>query len=244
MERSNMFCSKCGKKAEGDFCWNCGAKLCVPQEDSVDNTHSESSSAEQKERAPFTSFSPTASYPIAMGKFEIDSAHQMMRYVPKFSFDPSAACFYFDDIIDAELIENGSSVFKTSTGSMITRAALGSIISGGLGIVAGVTAKRKEKQYITDLYIRITVNDPSKPMVKIPFIASKVERDSLAAETAITNIETVLSQIKIAQSSANKTANSSSSISSFEPTWRCPFCGFDNPDWKLVCKKCEKVKPH
>lgn len=243
-----MFCSKCGKQAEGEYCWNCGAKLYVPQGISTENNHSENPSekkpAEKKERAPYTSFSPTASYSIAMGKFEIDSLHRMMRYVPKFSFDPSGSCFYFDDIIDAELIENGSSAFNTSTASMITRAAIGSIISGGMGVVAGVTAKRKEKQYITELYIRITLNDPSNPMVKIPFIAGKVARDSLAAETATTNIETVLSQIKIAQSSSADEAAWDSSWSGTALTWRCQYCGFDNPDWKLVCKRCEKVKPH
>lgn len=29
-----------------------------------------------------------------------------------------------------------------------------------------------------------------------------------------------------------------------EKKWSCPYCGFENPEWKMVCKKCEKVKPH
>lgn len=249
-----VFCSKCGKQAEGDFCWNCGAKLYVPSQ--TDNApmqqeHPRSTKAnkpvvqEERRLASYIVFSPTKSYKTISGKFEIDEVHQMMRLVPYFGGE--AQHFHYQDIIDAELVQNDSAVLKTSTTSMITRAALGSIISGGMSIVAGATAKQNQISYIDSLYLRIYVKNNSVPTIKVSFISAKTATNSLEANGAMSNIEAVLGHIKQAQQAKPKETAYASSIPSERATpscsgkWHCPECDYINNG--NTCINCGASKP-
>lgn len=249
-----MFCSKCGKQAEGEFCWNCGSKLFVPASDNVSNQLKEATV--ERVLVPFSSFKADTTYAIATGSFEIDNVHQIMRFMPSRGYE--GVYFHFQDIFDAELIQNGSSVFKTSTSSMITRAILGSAISNGFGIIAGVTAKRNEQQYIDELYVRVMLKNTARPLAKIPFITGRIPRNSHTAEIAMGNIETVLTQIKLAQSTpAIETAYAQSGISAIAKSvnrpstgvsvgnqnWRCPECDYSNRGTVSTCSSCGASRP-
>lgn len=261
-----MYCSQCGKQADGEFCWNCGAKLYVPQSNSIETSGSTNvtsgepvktvepvKSTEPKERrlASYSLFRATQpAIAIAGGTFEVDDTHQMMRVTP--TYGTEGVYFHFQDIIDAELVRNESSVFKTSTGSMLTRAALGSLISGGLGIVAGSTATKKQQGFITSLYIRVYLKNNSNPFVRIDFVSGKLSNESWLANSAMANIETALGYIKKAQitepidtayDSENSLANIARRIpeAASKSTWRCPSCDYVNSG--LTCKNCGKSRP-
>ncbi|MGN0551986.1 MAG: zinc finger Ran-binding domain-containing protein [Oscillospiraceae bacterium] len=251
-----MFCSKCGKQAEGTYCWNCGAELYKPtQQDTTAQDTAVSEKKENRKLADFVLFNPTISYPISSGTFEIDDIHQMMRVMP--SFGTNGIYWHWQDIVDAELVRNDSSVYKTSTSSMITRAALGSLISTGMGIVAGATAKRNEQKYIDTLYIRVTLKNCKVSSVIINFISGKSAAGSWVAETMLSSIESALRQIQLAQTAepteaayARKPliddAPKPTATSHVVPTpsglkWRCPQC--DNLNSGLTCKICGINKP-
>lgn len=264
-----MFCSKCGKQAEGEFCWSCGAKLYVPQQNNAasqaDNTPTvnapvktqETPTAAPKALVSYMAFKATATYPIATGSFEIDSTHQIMRFMP--ARGDEGVYFHYQDIFDAELVQNGSSVFKTSTGSMVTRAIIGSVISEGFGIIAGATAKKNEQQYIDELYVRVMLKNPSNPVARIPFITGRTARNSQAASTAMENIETVLTQIKLAQATppvetayaqsgmsaaARSTVRRTPAVSSGNQNWRCPECDYNNRGTAMTCDNCGEPRPN
>lgn len=81
--------------------------------------------------------------------------------------------YKYSDIVDFELLEDGESIAQGGLG----RALVGGALFGGTGaVVGGVTGKRKNKGVCTNLKIKITVNDISKPVVYIPFIESKVKK--------------------------------------------------------------------
>lgn len=42
-----MYCSKCGTKADGDFCWKCGSKLYKPTDNEENNFESDSNISNQ-----------------------------------------------------------------------------------------------------------------------------------------------------------------------------------------------------
>jgi hypothetical protein len=62
-----------------------------------------------------------------------------------------AVPYSYDDIVDFELLEDGSSIIKGGVGSSIVRAAL----FGGIGAVVGsATGKKKIKQTLAELITR------------------------------------------------------------------------------------------
>ena len=88
----------------------------------------------------------------------------------------------FDDILDCNIkdephVEKASVTFKTTTssGSMLGRAVVGGILTGGVGaIIGGVTAKKKtvavplgSDKTIHDFTVVININDLSSPIVYV-----------------------------------------------------------------------------
>lgn len=72
--------------------------------------------------------------------------------------------YNFKDIIDYELLIDGTSVSKASMGSALTKTLLfGSIIGG-------TTAKRRSVDYCTELKIKISLNDFNNPVQYIDFL--------------------------------------------------------------------------
>lgn len=96
--------------------------------------------------------------------------------------------FSFDSILGCDLIINNtvaySSHTKTSTGNMIGRAVVGSVLMGGVGaILGGATAKKEtvNNQMERSTYkVYVNINDLSNPQICIDFFFFEKE----ARETA------------------------------------------------------------
>ena len=265
-----MFCSKCGKQAEGEFCWNCGAKLYNPNNPTAEETAQVSAQSptptiqppvqppQPRKLISYVHFIPTYSIDIHGGAFEVDNTHQMMRYFPRRG--DNGVYFHFQDIVDAELVQNESSVYKTSTGSMITRAAIGSLFGAGWGLIGGATAKQREQKYINNLYIRVYLKNNAAGMVRIDFVGGRVQSGSFTAQLVTQTIENVLSIIKSAQyaeplETAYATGSDLSAIASStvqrprtktassgtNTTWRCPECDYTNHG--ASCLNCGAPRP-
>lgn len=84
-------------------------------------------------------------------------------------------CYDFEDIVECRLIDKlqGETILttKTSTGSMLGRAVVGGVLTGGVGAVVGAaTAKQKTIAKPTgnsDFEIMLSVNSIKNPIVKI-----------------------------------------------------------------------------
>lgn len=243
-----MFCSKCGKQAEGEFCWSCGAKLYTPSDDSQD--HEKPS----RKLAEYGVFRASKEYGILGGTLQIDEKHQMMRIL--FSTGGNTVYWHWSDIVDSELVRNDGSVSKTSTSSMLTRAAVGSLISGGAAIIGGATAKRKEQNCIETLYIRLTIKNGPYDTILIDFVrnGSITYYDNL-----MNKVEEIMGLIRLAQNTEPSEYAYAREVVSEEdiarpklpekniaPTpnglkWRCPKC--DSLNQGLTCKICGADKP-
>lgn len=85
----------------------------------------------------------------------------------------------FDEIQGVELYENGSSVSSSKTGSMIGRAAIGSLICAPAAIVGGVTGKKKSVDLVNELCILVSTINSQSPLVRINLkIPKKTAKDS------------------------------------------------------------------
>lgn len=85
----------------------------------------------------------------------------------------------YDDIVDINIYENGSSSTKTKTGSMIGRAAIGSLINPAGAIIGGLTAKKKHIEVINNIEILVTTKDIKNPIFRIDIPIKKgTKKDS------------------------------------------------------------------
>ncbi len=115
--------------------------------------------------------------------------------------------FKYEDIIDFELIQDGSSIVNKGG---LGRAAIGGLLFGGSGAVVGsLTGSRKQTQTCTELRIKITINNTANPIIFIDFIKGvSYKKDSILYRQLAENAETVMSMLQVI-TSANASASTS-----------------------------------
>lgn len=105
-----------------------------------------------------------------------------------------AVLYSFDDIVDFELIEDGTSITKGGLG----RAAVGGLLFGGVGaVVGGVTGGKKAQQKCTSLIVKITVNNIAAPTEYIKLITSPVDKNGFIYKTAFQNAQDIVSILQL-----------------------------------------------
>ena len=79
--------------------------------------------------------------------------------------------YKFEDILDYEccLMKKGSKAVVTSTSSALKRAAVGGLLFGGVGAIAGATTAKKTIKDNEETYYRVnlTLNDLDNPLVRV-----------------------------------------------------------------------------
>lgn len=86
--------------------------------------------------------------------------------------------YSFNDIVDYELVVDGESY--TKGGASIGRALVGGAIFGAAGaIIGGSTGKRKQKEVIKKMYIKISLKHTYDSYTEISLISTEVKKGSL-----------------------------------------------------------------
>lgn len=102
--------------------------------------------------------------------------------------------FNYRDVVGYELIEDGN----TLTSGGLGRAVVGGVLFGGAGAVVGaVTGKKKNREFCTNLKIKLTVNDMDQPVVYITFIHEKTKTSSTVYGSAYNNAQECLSVLQL-----------------------------------------------
>lgn len=102
--------------------------------------------------------------------------------------------YSYDDIVDFELLEDGSSIIKGGVGSAIVGAAF----FGGVGAVVGsATSKKKIKQTCTNLMVKITVNNMATPVEYIHLISSATSKNSMIYRGAYQDAQEIISLLQL-----------------------------------------------
>ena len=106
----------------------------------------------------------------------------------------NSTIYDFDDIIDFELLEDGTTITKGGLG----RATVGGLLFGGVGaIVGGVTGGKKASTKCTSLQVKITVNNINAPAEYIKLISSTVDKKSSLYKAAYQNAQEILSLLQL-----------------------------------------------
>lgn len=121
----------------------------------------------------------------------------------------SQKVYDYRDIVSFELLEDGETVTKGGLG----RAIAGGALLGGVGaVVGGVTGKKKTKNIVNSLLLKITLNDINNPSVYIQLIRSKTKTDSFTYRSTYKFAQDILSTLAIISEHTNN--NISSNINS------------------------------
>lgn len=119
--------------------------------------------------------------------------------VPKTNFIGAITginAFKFEDILDFELIQDGSSIINKGG---LGRAAVGGLLFGGSGAVVGtLTGSRKQTQTCIELRVKITINNAANPVVFIDFIkGTSIDKDTQMYRQLAECAEAVMSLLQV-----------------------------------------------
>lgn len=126
----------------------------------------------------------------------------------------SIISFPIKDLLSIDIIENGFSLSQSTTTTqgtttektaglnMLGRAALGGVLFGGVGAVIGGLSARKtgeisttsntntqNKQMISDVSLKLLINDTKTPIINLKFIYNNTEKNSMQYKSAYQKIE-------------------------------------------------------
>lgn len=78
-----------------------------------------------------------------------------------------------EQILGTEVVKDGGSVSRTSTGSLLGRALLGGVVLGGVGaILGGLTAKSETSTRVKKLVLEVVLDCPERPVHRITYLDS------------------------------------------------------------------------
>lgn len=83
----------------------------------------------------------------------------------------------YASIISVEIYEDGSVISSTSRTSQVLGAAVGGVVFGAVGAIAGaVTGKRRETATVSQIDLRVVVADMAAPIHDVSFLCGDVPR--------------------------------------------------------------------
>lgn len=100
--------------------------------------------------------------------------------------------FKYEEILNFEVLEDGTSVTKGGLG----KALVGGAVFGLAGAIAGGSSK-KTKQICTKLQIKITTRNANRPVVYLSLIDTEFKKDSFVYKQASKTIQDILSKFQI-----------------------------------------------
>ncbi len=181
----------------------------------------------ERRLAGFGAFKPTMSYETLTGVFEMDSVHQMMRFLPSSGMD--ALHLHYSDILDADTV-------------MTDSATAGLVPEEGENAVSG------EKPYISEFYLHILLADPKRSNVRIPFIFQRTLKDSVLGRRAVEDSYVIKRWVRGAmkEQPVDTAYATEEELREEEAArkdkdslvWTCPRCSYINLGMRSMCMNC------
>ena len=112
--------------------------------------------------------------------------------------------FEYNQLIDYEIIENGSSVVQGRVGSTLA----GGFLLGGIGALAGAARSRKINDFCFELKIKLFVNDISDSCIIIELIDTRTSKNSKEYNVAMNKAIEFESLLKLIIANSEKTSPS------------------------------------
>ncbi len=137
----------------------------------------------------------------------IDENKAKICLAKKESSNISIKIYNFRDILEVEILEDGSSLTKTSRSSQVGGMLIGGLALGGVGaIIGGLSGKTNTVDKVSNIDLKIIVNDIKTPMhlIKILQLSDGVKKDAMTYKTSIANARQWSSLITVLINKADK----------------------------------------
>ncbi len=96
----------------------------------------------------------------------------------------------YSDLINVELLENGSTIMKKSTSRTVGGAIVGGVLLGPFGaVIGGVTGKSKVVDKTNSIALKIIINKLDNPVHYLYFLNSETKKDTFVYQNARKNAE-------------------------------------------------------
>ena len=159
------------KAADGKICHECHEK-CTPLMQIGTKTISEIKSNIAEREALVDDFSPTD---VAAQYLQIDKNSKTWRCPGLYSKKKVPDVFKFSDLLNYELIEDGTSITKGGLGSAIA----GGFLFGGAGAIVGGGLGKKHKDICSSMSIMVSVRNPYISTFEIKLISTETKKGGL-----------------------------------------------------------------
>ncbi len=100
----------------------------------------------------------------------------------------------FKDILETRIVENDTTITKTSRTSQIGGAVLGGLLVGNVGaVIGGLSGSKTSENMVDKLELIIIVNSFNNPVIKIPFLneITPVDRNDQYYISALNDIQSM-----------------------------------------------------
>lgn len=150
------------------------------------------SDRKEQELLEIQNFMPTGNVGL-LAKFDDQKKEMILSEKEHISYKPyHYTLFRYDQIVDFEILENGSSVASGGLG----RAMVGGLLFGSAGAIVGAST-RKQSNVCSDLKVKITVKDYLKPAFYITLINSDQKKSGLIYKTNMKLAQDLISQLQL-----------------------------------------------
>ena len=107
-----------------------------------------------------------------------------------FQANKNSQIYNFKDILNYNIIKDDETVNKGG----LSRAIVGGILAGGIGALVGASLSSQEN-YIKNLGVNISIDNPYKSNLFIPIINHKVKQDSLVYRQGLNTLNSIISAL-------------------------------------------------
>lgn len=125
--------------------------------------------------------------------FNKGNLDKTVRPMNKINISPPYTYVPFDDINSYEVICNKQII----NNDMLKNAAAGKYIANGVGALVGTLSSLNSGEYITNLQIKLNLNNFDKPCIYVNYITHKIKADSQMAKELIKMCDEDLSKLEI-----------------------------------------------
>lgn len=205
---SKGICPVCGaeigalsytKVADGYICFDCGQKCSpllnfsiMPKEHVAEHIKKR-----QRDAELFPTLTPTAS----VGKYFVVFGNERL-WACMINKKKTPDLFSFDDIINYEYLEDGTTITKGGLGT----AAVGGLLFGGVGAIVGGNWGKKQKGVINKISIRISTKVVDIPNIEIVLLTEEAQKGGFLATSSKKEAMDILSLLdQTTQSTAPQT---------------------------------------
>lgn len=110
----------------------------------------------------------------------------------------------YRDILEVAILEDGDSITKTSRTSQLAGAIIGNIMLGGAGLIIGsLTGAKRTSSRVSNLDVRLIINNTKTPVWSIAFIGSETPKKGLVYKKASEQSNNLHGLIKVLMKQAD-----------------------------------------